>query len=86
MQGPYSEPMGQANGIALDNAGDAYVVGATGDGAIPVTNGAFQTFYTTNPSDQGLFRYTGYVVKLDPTGSHEVYASYLGGDYFRARA
>ena len=78
----FGAPVGQANGIAIDSEGDAYLVGGTWDYAFPVTSGAFQTSYTTDPSDPGLFRFTGYVVKLDPTGSHETYASYLGGTEF----
>lgn len=77
----FGVPMGRANGIAVDSLGNAYVVGLTADQGFPVTPGAFQTNYSTNSSDLALFRYTGYVTKLDPTGAHEVYSTYLGGDY-----
>jgi hypothetical protein len=84
---PFSGPKGQANGIAVDSVGNAYVVGLTGDLGFPVTPGAFQTNYSTNPANLALFRFTGYITKLDATGAHEIYASYLGGDYMsEARA
>jgi hypothetical protein len=78
---PYSAPMGHANGIAVDSAGSAYVVGTTADETFPVTQGAFQPNYSPNSSNLAIFRFTGYVTKLDPTGAHEVYSSYLGGIY-----
>jgi hypothetical protein len=77
----YSAPTGQANGIAVDSAGNAYVVGTTADESFPVTRGVFQPNYSTNSSNLAIFRFTGYVTKLDPTGAHEVYSSYLGGSY-----
>ncbi len=77
----FGAPMGQANGIAVDSSGNAYVAGSTADTSFPVTPGAFQTNYSTNPSNLGLFRFTGYITKLDSSGAHEVYSSYLGGDY-----
>lgn len=71
-------PTNAAHGIAVDSAGDAYVVGTTSDEAFPVTAGAFQASYTTDAKTQG-FKETGYVAKLNPAGSQLVYASYLGG-------
>lgn len=76
-----SIPIGQANGVAVDSSGNAYVVGETGDKEFPVTPGAFQTGYTTNTSDPQVFRYTGYVTKFGPTGANVVYSSYLGGGF-----
>ncbi len=75
-------PFGEANGIAVDSAGNAYVVGGTTDMAFPVTTGSFQPTYSTGMSSQlSDFRSTGYVTKLDPTGAKLVYSSYLGGIY-----
>ena len=58
-------------GIALDGAGDAYVVGTTGSLNFPATAGAFQT---TFGGSQDAF-----VAKLNPTGTSLVYGTYLGG-------
>jgi Beta-propeller repeat len=74
-----SAPVGQATGIAVDGVGNAYVVGGTADVHFPVTAGAFQTAFSTNPSNLAAFRSTGYVTKFDPTGAHQLYSSYLGG-------
>ena len=59
------------NGIAVDGAGNAYVVGYTYSTNFPVTVGAFQT---TNRAP-----YNAFVTKLDPTGSTALYSTYLGG-------
>lgn len=78
----FSAPTGAANRIAVDSNGNAYVAGVTADTTFPVTPGAFQTTYSTNPSNPILyFRFTGYIVKLDPTGAREVYSSFIGGTY-----
>jgi hypothetical protein len=58
-------------GIAVDAAGDAYVVGSTQSPDFPTTAEARQ------PSFGGS--YDAFVVKLDPTGSALVYSTYLGG-------
>ncbi|MGA9307695.1 MAG: SBBP repeat-containing protein [Candidatus Sulfotelmatobacter sp.] len=76
-----SAPTSQANGIAVDSARNAYVVGTAADEGFPVTPGAFQTSYSTDPSNLGAFRFTGYVTKLNATGAQEVYSSFLGGSY-----
>jgi hypothetical protein len=62
----------QANGIAVDGSGAAYVVGETaGDFPIAPAN-AFQS------TDPGL-PIEGFVAKLSSDGSTLVYSSYLGG-------
>ncbi len=70
-------PNDSANAIAVDSSGDAYVVGQTTAQGFPVTSGAFQMNYCTRTGP--YCNLTGYIVKLNPAGSQEVYASYLGG-------
>lgn len=61
-----------ARAIALDTQGNAYVVGSTwSEGDFPVTSAAYNT------SHNGL-RDT-FVLKLDPSGTELLYATYLGG-------
>ncbi len=74
----YSTYLGGANledcrGIAVDAAGDAYVTGITESNNFPTTLNSVQPAYGGGFSD-------GYVAKLDQTGSHLVYATYLGGN------
>jgi len=65
-----------AGGIAIDSAGNAYVVGST-YGSFPVTTGAFSTDITHGvPNSYGT---DAFVAKLNSTGSALVYATYLGG-------
>lgn len=65
----------QANAIAIDSAGNAYVTGGTGSTDFPVTPGVFQS--TNNGTASGLG--TAFVTKLNPTGTALVYSTYLGG-------
>lgn len=60
-----------ASGIAVDPAGDAYVVGSAGSDDFPVTPGAYQTAAAAL-SD-------AFVAKLSPDGTHLLYSTYLGG-------
>ena len=59
-------------GIAIDAAGDAFVVGFTQAADFPVTPGAFQTGYF--PSAE----YMEFVTKLNPQGTGLVYSTFLG--------
>ncbi len=69
---------GQA--LAIDSQGCAYVAGLANSQDFPVTPGAFQT---VNPASTILvivgFSATGFVAKLNPTGSALVYSTFLGG-------
>jgi len=64
-------------GIAVDAAGNVYVVGTTQSLDFPATGGAFRTRLnsTTNVSDV-------FVSKLNATGSALIYSTYLGGSGF----
>jgi len=59
-----------ADSIAVDAAGNAYVVGATGSADFPLQN-------ALQPAHAGGFDL--FVAKLNPTGSELVYSTYLGG-------
>src|SRR5208337_4348105 len=60
------------SGIAVDPAGNVYVVGFTSSKDFPVTSGAYQkTFKDTESS--------AFVSKLNPAGSALIYSSLLGG-------
>ena len=59
------------NGIAVDQTGNAYVVGSTASGNFPVTSGGFQG------TNAGSF--DGFVVKVDRSGHSFSYATLLGG-------
>ncbi|HEY6769282.1 MAG TPA: SBBP repeat-containing protein [Candidatus Sulfotelmatobacter sp.] len=62
----------QANGIAVDSAGNAYVGGSSTSTNFPTTTGAFQTTL--------LGTSNAIVAKLNGKGSALVYSTYLGGN------
>ena len=64
-----------ANAIAIDNAGNAYITGATTSKDFPVSAAAFQqTNHTATLTGTNAF-----VTKLNAAGSAIVYSTYLGG-------
>lgn len=65
--------------IAVDSAGDAYVVGSTESPSFPTTTGAFQT--VCRDCVDGGIPYSGgaFVTKLNSTGSALVYSTYVSG-------
>ncbi|MEO7724428.1 MAG: SBBP repeat-containing protein, partial [Chthoniobacterales bacterium] len=74
----YSTYLGGTNpefgqGIAVDAAGNAYVVGQTKSADFPIFN-AFQSTYGSIGLGGDAF-----VTKINPTGGAFVYSSYLGG-------
>ncbi|MCW3095847.1 MAG: Cell surface protein, partial [Chthonomonadaceae bacterium] len=60
----------EAKGIAIDNSGNAYVVGQVYSSDFPTTPGAFQRA-NNSPA--------GFVTKLNFTGTALLYSTYLGG-------
>ncbi len=60
----------QANVVALDPAGDAYVVGNTISTNFPTTPGAFDRVLSGND---------GFVAKVNPSGTTLLYSTLLGG-------
>lgn len=61
----------QANGIAVDSQGNAYVTGSTDGTTFPTTPGAFKSIST---------RSGAFVTKLNSTGTALVYSTYISGD------
>jgi uncharacterized protein (TIGR03437 family) len=62
-----------ANGLALDAAGDVYVVGTAWSTDFPVASGALQA---ASKSATGS---NAFISELNPAGSALVYSTYLGG-------
>jgi uncharacterized repeat protein (TIGR01451 family) len=66
-----------ANTVAVDTAGNAWVAGGTCSTNFPVTAGALAA---VNPgADCGNFLYDGFVSKLNPLGTAFLYSTFLGG-------
>src|SRR5262249_21010577 len=61
----------QANSIAVDPAGNAYITGQTASTDLVLTNPAQAT-------NHGLT--DGFALKLDPTGTSVLYSTYFGGN------
>jgi hypothetical protein len=66
-----------AEAPAVDASGNAYVTGLTEATNFPVTTGAVQPACDTNFN----ICISGYVSKINPTGSAFVYSTYLGGSF-----
>jgi len=64
----------KAFAIAVDSAGDAYVVGNAQSPDFPTTTGAFQTVCSPEPPQC----HTTFVTKLNATGTGLVYSTFLG--------
>lgn len=64
----------QANAIAVDSSGSAYIAGVTPSTNFPVTTGALQT---ANAGEADAF-----AAKINAAGSALVYSTYLGGSGF----
>jgi hypothetical protein len=73
--GGSSNPGDYSEGIALDSSDNAYATGYTYSSDFPTTPGAFQR--TNKGASSGYV--TGFVAKLNSTGSALTYSTYLGG-------
>ena len=78
-----SVPATSTSAFAVDDAGNAYLTGATADPKFPATAGAYQTTYagTVDPSTTpfGLPPTDAFVAKINSTGSGLAWATYIGG-------
>jgi hypothetical protein len=65
-----------AAGVAVDSAGDIYLVGSVFSSCLPTTPGVVQPGYASGscPNCTDVF-----ITKLDPTGTTLIYSTYLGG-------
>jgi hypothetical protein len=61
-------------GVALDSSGHLYMTGATDSSDFPTTPGAFMTVPGSNSE------ISGWVAKLNPSGTAFTYSTYLGGN------
>jgi uncharacterized protein (TIGR03437 family) len=62
------------SGIAIDSAGNAYVVGYTNSSDFPVTKGVYGSICGVNGTCAAA-----HVTKLNPTGTAIVWSTYVGG-------
>lgn len=77
LRGGGAEDREFAEGVTLDSAGNAYVVGYTSALDFPTTAGAFQTVNAAPPLDQRNGAVDAFVTKLTPQGTLS-YSTYLG--------
>ena len=68
-----------SQGITVDTADDAIVVGSTTSPDFPVSEHTYQPAFP-QATGQGIFD-AGFVTKLDPAGDKVIASSYLGGGY-----
>ena len=75
--GPPQATGGESSAIAVDSAGNVYVVGTTSVADFPTTSSAYQAKLNGLEIDNNLLY--SFVTKLDPTGSKVIYSTYLTG-------
>lgn len=67
----------EGRGIAVDQAGNAYVTGNSASLNFPTTAGAFKT---TNPAGTNNVQWTdAFVTKINPAGTARIFSTYFGG-------
>ncbi len=68
-----------ASSLAVDPAGNAYVVGMTNSANFPTTAGAYQKSFAGFGGNTCERLGDAFVTKLNPSGSQLIYSTYLGG-------
>lgn len=68
-----------SSSIAIDANGDTYIAGTTSSTDFPITPGAFQATDPTKSYPYGTEIGSGFVTKLNSTGTGLIYSTYLGG-------
>jgi hypothetical protein len=71
-----------AYGLAVDAAGDVFLVGSTDSPNFPTTNALYPKIlgHSYFSAQTGTFyNANAFVAEIDPTGSHLIYSTYLGG-------
>jgi hypothetical protein len=73
---------GSGNGIAVDDSGDAFVMGQTNAANFPTLNAVQPTWGGGECNEGGGYYhcFDAFVTKLSPDGSSLVYSTYLGGN------
>ena len=78
---PFNNPANLATAMAVDAAGNAYLVGQTSDPKFPATAGAYLSTFN-GPSTPPVYPpppTDAFVAKLNPAGSAMVWATFVGG-------
>ncbi len=71
-----------AYGLAVDNAGDVFLTGATDSPDFPTNNALYPTIpghAYHSPRTGTFYNPSAFVAEIDPTGSHLIYSTYFGG-------
>ncbi len=66
-------------GIAVDAAGNAYVVGTTASLNFPTTPGTIKPVAVPRTGSTNSYWYDAFVTKINPTGTAKVFSTYYGG-------
>ena len=75
-----SSVQNQVLGLAADSANNIYVTGMTTSQSYPTTAGVVDTVCTNFRSGTGNCNQTGFLTKINPTGSAYVWSTYYGGN------
>jgi hypothetical protein len=75
-----NSPQDQVLGLAADSANNVYVTGFTVSPAYPVTAGAYDSTCTAYNAGNLTCNDTGFLTKINPTGSAYVWSTYFGGN------
>jgi len=74
-----NSPQDQVLGLAADSENNVYVTGLTVSPTYPTTPGAYSSTCTNFSAGSGWCNDTGFLTKINPTGSAYVWSTYFGG-------